>query len=62
MLEVSSDIADRAAHLRATHNIRTPDAIQMSAALSAGATSFLTNDVRLPQIPAMQILTLDSLQ
>jgi predicted nucleic acid-binding protein len=49
--EVSSAIAEQAAHLRSTHNIRTPDAIQISAALNAGATQFFTNDIRLPEIP-----------
>jgi predicted nucleic acid-binding protein len=61
-LEVSRGIAEQAARLRAVHNIRTPDAIQISAALEAGATHFFTNDIRLPDIPAIQILSLDSLQ
>lgn len=60
-VEVSSTIAEQAARLRATHNIRTPDAIQLSAALNGGATHFFTNDIRLPEIPAIQILSLDSL-
>ncbi len=61
-LEVSSAIAEQAAQLRAAHNIRTPDAIQISAAIEAGATHFLTNDIRLPDIPSIQILSLDSLR
>ena len=60
-LEVSSAIAEQAANLRAAYNIRTPDAIQISAALTAGATHFFTNDIRLPKIPSIQILSLDSL-
>lgn len=60
-LEVSNTIAEQAARLRATHNIRTPDAIQISAALNAGASHFFTNDVRLPAIPSIQIISLDSL-
>ena len=60
-IEVSSAIAEQAAQLRAAHNIRTPDAIQISAALNAGATHFLTNDVRLPEIPSVQILSIDAL-
>jgi predicted nucleic acid-binding protein len=60
-LEVSSAIAEQAAQLRATHNIRTPDAIQISAALNAGATHFFTNDIRLPEIPSIQILSIDTL-
>ena len=59
--DVSSAIAEQAARLRAAHNIRTPDAIQISAALNAGATHFFTNDIRLPEIPSIQILSLDAL-
>nr|MBL0699275.1 PIN domain-containing protein [Desulfobacterales bacterium] len=61
-LEVSSAIAEQAAQLRAVHNISTPDAIQVSAALDAGATHFFTNDIRLPEIPSIKTLSLDSLQ
>lgn len=61
-LEISNAIAEQAAQLRAVHNIRTPDAIQISAALEAGATHFFTNDIRLPDIPSIQILSLDSLR
>jgi len=39
-VEVTTAISEQAAQLRATHNIRTPDAIQISAALDAGATHF----------------------
>ncbi|MFO8083852.1 MAG: PIN domain-containing protein [Desulfobacterales bacterium] len=60
-LEISNAIAEQAARLRATHEIRTPDAIQLSAALEAGATHFFTNDIRLPEIPSIQILSLDAL-
>ncbi len=60
-LEVSNAIAEQAALLRATHNIRTPDAIQISAVLEAGATHFFTNDIRLPEIPSIQIISLDAL-
>jgi predicted nucleic acid-binding protein len=60
-MEVSSTIAEQAARLRAVYDIRTPDAIQISAALNAGATHFLTNDIRLPKIADLRILSLDSL-
>lgn len=60
-LEVSNTIAEQAAKLRAIHNIRTPDAIQISAALNAGATYFFTNDAQLPRIPGIQILSIDAI-
>jgi predicted nucleic acid-binding protein len=57
--DVSAPIAEAAAQLRSRHNIRTPDAIQIAAAMHAGATHFLTNDARLPAIPSLTILVLD---
>ncbi len=60
-LEISNAIAEQAARLRASHNIRTPDALQLSAALNAGATHFFTNDIRLPKIPSIQIFSIDTL-
>jgi len=59
-LEVSSSIAEQAARLRADYNMRTPDAIQLSAAITAGATHFLTNDIRLPEMPSIRILSVDT--
>lgn len=58
---LSEDVAEQAAKLRAAHNLRTADAIQMATALSAGASVFLTNDLKLASVPGMQILTLKSL-
>jgi predicted nucleic acid-binding protein len=59
---VSQDIAERAALLRATYNIRTPDAIQMATAIHSGASAFLTNDARLPSLPELKALVLDGLR
>lgn len=59
--DISAEISEQAAGLRAKYNLRTPDAIQISTALKAGATLFFTNDIRLPEIPSIQILLLDSL-
>jgi predicted nucleic acid-binding protein len=56
-----SAISDHAAQLRATHALRTPDALQIATALQAEATYFLTNDIRLPKIQGIEILMLDHL-
>jgi predicted nucleic acid-binding protein len=49
-----------AAQLRAVHSsVRTPDAIQISAALSGGCSALLTNDRDLPAIPGLPILQLE---
>jgi predicted nucleic acid-binding protein len=61
-LLLSQDIAEEAAQLRAAHNIRTPDAIQMATATYAGASLFLTNDSRLPSLPELEVLVLDELK
>lgn len=48
-----------AAQLRALHaNLRTPDAIQVSAALAGGCSVLLTNDRDLPAVPGLRILQL----
>lgn len=47
-----------AAQLRALYRLRTPDALQVAAALSQGCTSFLTNDRALPAIPGLRIVQL----
>jgi predicted nucleic acid-binding protein len=58
---MSPKIAEQAARLRASYNLRTPDAIQLATAIEAGASTFLTNDQRLTTITEIQILVLDSL-
>ncbi len=58
----SREIAEEAARLRAFNNIRTPDSIQMATAINEGATIFLTNDLRLPSLPKLRILALDTLK
>lgn len=58
-IPLSQDIAEEAARIRAAHNIRTPDAIQMATAIYVGASYFLTNDARLPSLPELKVLVLD---
>jgi predicted nucleic acid-binding protein len=49
-----------AAQLRALHpTLRTPDAIQLSAALSGGCSALLTNDRDLPAVSGLRILQLE---
>ncbi len=59
---VSVELAEVAAQLRATQNLRTPDAIQIATAIQGGATFFLTNDVRLATVSDLEVLVLDTLQ
>ena len=62
IVQLSRDIAEEAARLRASYNIRTPDAIQMATAICLGASCFLTNDARLPSLPKLDVLVLDKLR
>ena len=61
-IQLCPNIAEEAARLRAVHNIRTPDAIQMATAIHEGASLFLTNDTRLPSPPGLRVLVLDKLK
>ena len=61
-ISLSPEIAEIAAQLRAQHNLRTPDAVQIATAISAGATYFLTNDSTLPDLPDLKMLVLDNLK
>ncbi|MBV9388745.1 MAG: type II toxin-antitoxin system VapC family toxin [Chroococcidiopsidaceae cyanobacterium CP_BM_ER_R8_30] len=61
ILPVAVEIAEVAAQLRATQNLRTPDAIQIATAMQGGATFFLTNDIRLATVPGLEVLVLDAL-
>jgi predicted nucleic acid-binding protein len=58
--DVSRDHLRAAAQLRAATGVKTPDSLQLVAALAAGCTSFLTNDRDLPSIPGIRILQLAS--
>ena len=60
-VQVSEGVAEEAGRLRARHNLRTPDAIQLATAIRSGASSFLTNDGRLPKLAPLNILVLKEL-
>jgi predicted nucleic acid-binding protein len=60
-LPLNAEIAEEAARLRATHNLRTPDAIQVATARSAGASWFITNDVALSALPHLSVVIVDRL-
>ena len=61
-LPVNVAIAESAADLRARYNLRTPDAIQIAAALSASCEAFLTNDAALQRVTELRVLILDELE
>ena len=60
MIDIGRDQLRMAAQLRGATGVRTPDVLQLVAALSAGCKTFLTNDRRLPRIPGLRVLQLAS--
>lgn len=61
-IDVSSAVAVEAARIRAQHNLRTPDAIQLATAIHQGATYFFTNDASLPSISSLTTLLLSEME
>ena len=60
LVDLSPDQLRAAAQLRAATGVKTPDALQLVAAISAGCTTFLTNDRRLPGVPGLRVVALAS--
>jgi predicted nucleic acid-binding protein len=56
---VDTNVSRIAAELRADHMLRTPDALQIAACISQGATVFITNDRRLRKVTALDVVILD---
>ncbi len=52
-------LAEQAAALRARYQLRTPDAVQIAAAIEFGAPLFLTNDDRLRKVTEIEVVVLE---
>jgi predicted nucleic acid-binding protein len=55
LLELSASLLRTAAELRAELDVKTPDAIQLAAALQGGCSTMITNDRRLPELPGLGV-------
>ena len=60
LVALTQDQLRAAAQLRATTGVKTPDALQLAAAIGAGCQTFLTNDRRLPLVPGLEIRQLSA--
>jgi predicted nucleic acid-binding protein len=60
LVPISQTILKNAAQLRATTNLRTPDAIHAATALSEGCTLFLTNDSGFRNAPHLPVVILSA--
>lgn len=58
LIPITQAILKNAANLRATTNLKTPDAIHVASAVEAGCTLFLTNDAGLRTVPGLSITVL----
>ncbi|MCX7115295.1 MAG: PIN domain-containing protein [Gammaproteobacteria bacterium] len=59
IIELDHQVIDIATHLRATCNLRTPDAIQAACCLSINSPHlFLTNDKRFAKVPNLHMTQL----
>ena len=56
LVDLDRDLLRAGALLRARYGVRSPDALQMAAALATGCGALVTNDRRLPSIPSLRIL------
>lgn len=61
LIEMDRPAMRAAAQLRAIYGLRTPDALQVAAALISRSTAFVTNDTRLPKIKGLPIVQLSDL-
>ncbi len=61
-VDISQQIGEMAAKLRADYNLQLPDALQMAAAITHGCDAFLTNDAQLKRVIELQVLVIDELE
>jgi predicted nucleic acid-binding protein len=62
LVPIDIEVAELAADLRARYNLRTPDALQVAAAIVRRCEVFLTNDARLKRVAEIRVLTLEELR
>lgn len=61
LVKVDAAVLRLAAQLRATTNLKTPDAIHAATALATGCTQFITNDSAFLRVPKLNVTVLHQL-
>lgn len=56
VVELTADIAESAARLRAAYRLRLPDAIQAASAIEIGATALVTHDRDFSKLSGLRVL------
>ena len=59
--DIDKEIAMESARLRAAHNLKIPDAIQLATGLINGAEAFITNDISFKKISQIKVIVLHEL-
>jgi predicted nucleic acid-binding protein len=60
LVDLDRDFLRAVAQVRASTRTKTPDAMQLAAAMAAGCPAFLTNDDRIPNVPGLRTLLLEN--
>ncbi len=61
LVTLDGRVAEDAAWIRGRTGASMPDAIHLACAIHAGATTFVTNDRRMPSLPKLALVILDDL-
>jgi predicted nucleic acid-binding protein len=62
LVPIGEAVSRKAAELRATYNLKTPDALHVASAITSGCDSFLTNDTGIKRVTEITVLILDELE
>ena len=62
LVSITPAIAGRAGDLRARYNLKTPDALQVAAAIETNCQAFLTNDAGIRRVKEIAVLMVDDLE
>jgi predicted nucleic acid-binding protein len=62
LYNIDSTVAEHAAELRASYNLKTPAALQIATAVITSCQAFLTNDKQLRRVSEIRVLVLDELE
>ncbi len=58
LVSISQSVLRQAANIRATTNLKTPDAIHAATALSVNCNQFITNDKGFRNVPSLPVIIL----
>jgi predicted nucleic acid-binding protein len=59
LVPLNLSLLREAANVRAITRLKTPDALQVASALTGGCPVLITNDGRIPDLPALRVLQLE---